>query len=121
MFHQHLDRFERHQYDHCFRNCGRFRPFSYRPRQPLGDAFSPSYDTRYTVTVAFGRRGDAIMNGSQLGSGDFTQMVEGTPSGTLLPNGWYNCGSGNPQNMNGFQGWGGFGDISYSLTAPPVS
>ena len=76
------------------------------------------YDTRYTVTVAFGSWRD-IMNGNQLGFGDFTQMVEGTLSGTLLPNGWHNCGSGNPQNMNGFQGWGGFGDISYSLTCSP--
>jgi len=65
--------------------------------------------------------GAALANGSGLGFVDLTRSnyVALTNSNwTPLPNGWYDVSDAGapPKNVTGFNGWGGFGDISYSST-----
>ena len=75
---------------------------------------------RYTFTVAVGSAlGAPVMDGQSLGFADITSNALLASHDDMYPNGWYRNGlnNGGVQNMTGFQGWGGFGDISFSVNA----
>ena len=79
-------------------------------------------NTRYTFTVAVGSALTAgVMDGQSLGFADVNTAALVGPRGhvsqRLVQNGVNN---GGVQNMSGFQGWGGFGDISYSFSSNNV-
>ena len=77
-----------------------------------------SANTRYTMTVAIGSPlGATILDSQSIGFADTATQAFIMSHDDMYPNGWYNLGAGNPQSMTGFQGWGGFGDISLSINA----
>jgi len=76
---------------------------------------------RYTMTMAVGSPlGATIMDGQSIAFADITSKALVLSHEDMYPNGWYNTGSGGPSNMSGFMGWGGFGDISYSISSNNV-
>ena len=80
-------------------------------------------NTRYTFTVAVGSALTAgVMDGQSLGFADINTAALIQSHEDMYPNGWYKNGlnNGGVQNMGGFQGWGGFGDISYSFSSNNV-
>jgi autotransporter-associated beta strand protein len=80
-----------------------------------------TYNKRYTMTVAVGSAlGATIMDGQSIAFADITQKALVLSHEDMYPNGWYNTGGGGPSNMSGFMGWGGFGDISYSISSNNV-
>jgi autotransporter-associated beta strand protein len=82
-----------------------------------------SYNKRYTMTVAVGSPlGATIMDGQAIDFADLTSKALVLSHEDMYPNGWYINGANNGgvRNMNGFMGWGGFGDISYSLSSNAI-
>ena len=80
-----------------------------------------TYNKRYTMTVAVGSPlGATIMDGQSIAFADITSKSLVLSHEDMYPNGWYNTGSGGASNMSGFMGWGGFGDISYSVSSNKI-